>query len=454
MSRLGPVAAVQDVLLRLINAGVAIYDLGERRLLTRQTLDTERGLLADVVQDLEAAHRYSDRLSRRLRDFHGDRRKRIQSNQPVRCSQVPWWITKAPDGSLHLNESVAVIHEIYRLSETGLGGTAIAGKLNDSGFRNSRGGLWTGSSVDRTMARPATYGVLVLKDGTEIADFYPAAITGQQFRAATHRRKSGMRRGFVKGPQQHWIGAGISKCKYCGGAISVNSGTARDEAKSRIYYVRCSRPKCPGAGGWPLKPVTEHLLWCLTGPLQEHIATPPVRTPDLDQVEAEVADAYADLTAAQAKVEAAVFDPDLDLAIIKLLQTAVNTARERHGAALARRDAQAAQSQRQTLPEATEMDTPEGRRAFNIGLRRVGMSFLFDRPNQRIGIDYQGQQVWTELGDFLAANVVGVDGVEKIPVGDAVEPEPMSPDEQAYWDEVWRQAHMDDLKQRYPNSIL
>jgi DNA invertase Pin-like site-specific DNA recombinase len=449
LSRLGTLDAVQQVLLRLINAEVSIYDWGERRLLNRQTLNAERGLLASVVDDLEAANRYSARLSRRVADSHAARRQRIAAGQPARVGPLPAWVTQADDGGLLLNAHADVVRQMFVWSEHGHGGTAIARLLNADGHRNSRGGLWTGAAVDRVMARPSVYGTLVLADKNEIPGYYPAAVTEMQYRAAAHRRKTGARRGFTRGPNQHWIGAGISKCHHCQGSITINSGTQRDG--SRTYYVRCIRPGCAGAGGWPLNCVTQHLLWCLTGPLQSRILQPPPPPDDnaITAAQADIDAAQVALSAAQAKVEQAVFDPELDLATVKLLQSAVSGARERLGAAQATRDALMARRPSETIPEPS-LGTPDGRREFNLGLRRLGLRLQFDRPTQRIGIELHQRTTWTELGDFFAANAIGPSGAFEVERGDAQPPD-FTPDEQRYWDQVDAESIRAQYRDRLPS---
>ena len=409
LSRLEPLDGLQDVIFALVRAGIRIVTLEDGAEYSRKTITDDTTKLIVLVVKIGEAHRYGKRLATRVGAAHLKREEDLQAGVPRSVGLLPFWISRDKNDQLQLNDNAKTVQLIYRLSQAGKGGHQIARELNQLGLLTTQGKTWSGNNVNRLFTKPAVCGELVFR-GKTYPNFYPPAVSREQYEAASHRRAQnpGRRGGFGSADQMHWIGQGLTCCAECGGSMGVNSGTNRDG--SRRNYLRCRRGQDTSCSskGWRLEEATSYLLSRLTrkaleAVLGERLDTEPLKAA-LDATNVALDAATARLQAAEAKAIEAAQDPEADLALLKILsaaqskaQEAVRSAEREHLAAQAAYQAARTKATEVELPEA-DLSTPEGRKAMNDDLQRLGLKISTDWTQQRWGLSLPGTEVvWSSF---------------------------------------------------------
>ena len=407
ISRLEPLDGLQDVIFALVRAGVRIVTLEDGQEYSRESIADDASKLIVLVVKISEAHRYGKRLATRVGAAHQKREQDLQAGVARSVGLLPFWVSRDDSGQLQLNEKAATVELIFQLSEAGKGGHQIARELNQSGHLTAQGKAWGGVNVNRLITKPAVCGELVFR-GKSYPNFYPAVVSRERYEAATHRRSQnpGRRGGFASADQMHWVGQGLTFCAECGGALGVNSGTNRDG--SRRNYLRCRRGQNSSCSskGWRLDQATSYLLNRLTPKALEVIMGERI---DAGPLKAAVSAARVQLEAAESRLQAAeskaveaAQDSEVDLALLKILSTArtaamesVTEAKQHHLAAQAAYQAASGQAEEIKLPQA-DLSTPDGRKALNEGLLRLGLKIKADWGKQRWGLSLPGtQEIWS-----------------------------------------------------------
>jgi hypothetical protein len=342
---------------------------------------------------------------------HLKREQDLQAGVARSVGLLPFWISRDHSGQLQLNEPAKTVRLIYRLSEAGKGGHQIARELNQQGVLTPKGKTWSGVNVNRLFSKSAVCGDLVFR-GKTYPDFYPPAVSRAQYEAAAHRRAQnpGRRGGFASADQMHWIGQGLTFCAECGGAMGVNSGTNRDG--SRRNYLRCRKGQDSSCSskGWRLDQATSYLLSRLTPKaievvLGERLDTEPLEAA-VNATSVALDAATLRLQAAESKAIEAAQDPEVDLALLKILSTAqtkaqesVRVAEREHLAAQAAYQAARTKATQISLPSC-DLSTAEGRKTMNEGLERLGLKISTDWQQQRWGLSLPGTEiVWSSFSE-------------------------------------------------------
>ena len=398
LTRSTPVEGLQRILLALVDAGVAIYSVEDAALYSKETLSDGPGPLVMLVLRAGAAHDYSKRLGTRVAAAHERLRQRIAAGEKPKVNNTPWWIDWTGE-EYRLNDRAALVERMFDYSEQGWGGGRIAGQFNEEGLLNSRGGAWSAVAINSTMGRASCCGTLELKTGP-VPGFYPAVVSEERWRAATHRRTAvnTQRGGFAAATQFWFIGQGLARCRHCKRTVGVHSGTGK--GTKRLYYVRCQTPGCV-KGGWPLTDATLHLLDRLQPESLATLAGAPIDTTAADRA---VADAQVELDLAASRLQAArdkateaALSPDTPLATVTLLATAMEAAEKAVGGA-EKRLGEARAARMALVPVAPNVDLswlneqtdfiedPEDRRRINETLGRMGLRIEVDRATNEWGM--------------------------------------------------------------------
>lgn len=164
LSRQEPMAALQQVVFALVEAGVTIVDLEDRRSYNRESLAGD-GLIWLVLK-AKSAHEYSSRLSRRITaswDQHRDAlRSGTTTHRGQRGGRHPFWLTlNTATQQWELNDRAADVAFIFgQLQHHGL--TIVAQALNAQGSLSPGNKPWAHYSVRKVATDPAAMGTLRL----------------------------------------------------------------------------------------------------------------------------------------------------------------------------------------------------------------------------------------------------------------------------------------------------
>jgi len=289
------VEALQTVLGRCLDNGLDLFLIDRGLHVTRQTANSDSSVLIRLVLELDTAHAYSERLSRRMLQAHEQGRKRQAKGEISRAGWAPEWIdlvdahgrvipssasreAKAAGVQWQLNGKAALVQRVIELAEQGLGQTAIAQKLNAEGIpplrarRAKAGGgsstapVWNPGQVAHLIQSPSVAGGRELKrrTGDITWDYYPAVIPRPRWEALRLllSKRATMQ---TAGPQGllKFIGQGCTTCASCGRPMGYRMATHRKASGSSVTeYVRC-RGRVSGVCDQPslhMDAVVAHIL--------------------------------------------------------------------------------------------------------------------------------------------------------------------------------------------------
>ncbi|PWW04960.1 recombinase family protein [Mangrovibacter plantisponsor] len=287
-SRQNPFTVVA-YLSELVNHNITIHDVSLNMLINR----SNSAMLPLVTMSAQRAYEESKLKSDRIRDGWKRRRDQAFKQGTIVTNKRPQWIDVVDDRYV-LNEKVAVVREIFRLYQTGIGTPTIAKMLNERGsewlFESSR--LWRGESIHKLLRNKRVTGSIfiseIIRDYNSTfnpvdqklseMDVYPIAISKEEFdlvQELLKSRRSGVkvtggkflkkfydpdtnkpyldRDGNVielevdtgKEITQSNIFNGIFRCARCGEAMYHNVVVTKRDSKKRgkfteeYRYIRC-----------------------------------------------------------------------------------------------------------------------------------------------------------------------------------------------------------------------
>jgi DNA invertase Pin-like site-specific DNA recombinase len=312
-----PVETLQRIFGECLEKGLDLYLLDRGLHVTSETVNTDVSVLIRLALEIDAAHRYSERLSRRMRHAHQAGREKIADGQLVRIGWAPEWLDAldaagvvipkqaSADAKKHaagwrLNSKAETVLQIVEFAEQGLGQVAIAAELNARGVRPFRFEQSLAAAVAKAQRRAALEGVPMVEEdvprpawnpgqiahvlespaiagGRELQrrtgniawGYWPGVITRPRWEALRQRlnaraaHQTAGRQSTVK-----FIGQGLCTCASCGRPVGYRQSAYRPRGHGRKAepvvkeYVRC-RGRIGGqcsAASLPLRDVVAHIL--------------------------------------------------------------------------------------------------------------------------------------------------------------------------------------------------
>lgn len=437
--------ALGPLLTRVFPAGVVIVNLREGVTYSQAAFEEDDRLLADLLDDIRAANRYSTRLSRRLVGYWDQVRERIMRGEVVRPDAIaPFWIS-AHQGRWVLNDRAGLARRIFDRA-LDVGAVTIARELNAEGEpaparRGDPGRPWSSGALVHHLQNPAAYGAVRFQRGRIQRDgYFPALITREQWdrvqAAIQGRRQDPGSRG--RRDLTRWIGQGLTTCA-CGSRVRVMaSGTGR-----RHRYVQCERRR-DQAGAceaitYRLDLLTAHLLTRLQPAQLERLLDldgdrQRAAARRRDRARQGVEAAELALANAERALQAAILDGRAVEVFVQTHQQAAAAAEAARSELAAAAAALAALVERDAAVDlhddaaallrsfATGEDAPLQRQAVNRGLRRLGVRITLAANRQAMGLRVgDGETDWQPVNwasiDYL---IRGRSGVRTLDLGDAV----------------------------------
>lgn len=161
---------------------------------------------------------------------------------------LPGWLEWRADKVEIIEHRADIVRDIYRLSADGIGSTAIARRLNETGRlpwgRYSKGAKksWQPSSIYKLLESPTPEGDFVPtidgQPGDKIVGYYPRIVEVDVVKAAREakRRRRGMK---SMGPSRDFINVfqGLVRCGQCNGRMHVQK--CQDQKGVVRRYFRC-----------------------------------------------------------------------------------------------------------------------------------------------------------------------------------------------------------------------
>jgi DNA invertase Pin-like site-specific DNA recombinase len=178
------------LLLGLIESGIRIVQLSPTELVYDEKSDEMQLMLAIV--ELSRGHRESKRKSDLQSATWADKRRKAREDGTVLTRRFPAWVEER-DGRLRLiRDRAAVVRRIFKLAAAGYGHKMTVGVLIREGVPSfGPAGHWNASYVGAILKDRRAVGEFQPRrrrdrkpEGPPIADYYPAAVTEEEFYAA------------------------------------------------------------------------------------------------------------------------------------------------------------------------------------------------------------------------------------------------------------------------------
>ena len=307
-----PMETLQRIFGQCLELGLDLLLLGRDLHVTKAAVNSDVSVLIRLALEIDAAHRYSDQLSRRMLQAHEQGRKAQSEGRIARAGWRPEWVdlvdTKgqviprtAPRELVkngvkwELNDLAATVERVIAMAEQGMGQTLICKTFNSEGIPPLRGERTYANAlakaqeearkkkekfdpasvprpscnpgqVEHLLQSPAVAGGRELKrrTGDITWDYYPPVITRARWEAL-RQLLNGKATGSGSGKQDQirFIGQAVTTCSSCGGSMGFRMTNHSKNGKLYpVSFLRC-RGRVRGTCAAPMlrmDPVVAHVL--------------------------------------------------------------------------------------------------------------------------------------------------------------------------------------------------
>lgn len=243
---------------QIINAGIVIVSLIDRKEYTLERMRTDPDLLKHLQTVLEKGWLESRDKGDRLQEVWAEKRAELIAGGKRKLTlQGPGWLDLIPDnpkvplvGDWHFNERVETVRLAFELCIQGLGKEAIVRSFNAEGRATFKGGDgWNASTLGFLLKDRRTIGELQLytkvsgsrqPSGEPIKGYFPAAVDEDTFyraQAEIAKRYCGARPG-TKGKVPN-IFIGVAQCQ-CGRAMEFRDRQGKGKPSPSSVYLACT----------------------------------------------------------------------------------------------------------------------------------------------------------------------------------------------------------------------
>lgn len=264
VSRQDPWEAL-PVFQQIINAGVIVVTLQDRRRFCKATLKAQPFLIMESLLGMLRAHQESEAKSVRLRSVWAAKRATI-ADKPL-TARCPAWLTlePIPPRKFVIDEARAsVVRRIFELTLSGVGQEAIAKRFNREGVPIfGKAGYWQRSYLCKILGNPAVIGDFQPHIDEHIGgkrsrqpletvrDYYPAIVDRKTFEAVRTMRADRKRPPRPHGEVRSLV-AGLASCPRCEGSMTRVSKAS--SSKPGKPYLVCSSRRYGGGCNMPAVP--------------------------------------------------------------------------------------------------------------------------------------------------------------------------------------------------------
>ncbi len=243
---------VRDALPRfldLLAKGINVFTSLDQRTYTKDFDVTD--LLVSIIS-MSRAHEESATKGSRVSSAWQNKHKEARETGKPLGKLHPLWLDLTPDGYVLNPDHAQVVRRIFDLSAKGYGSRVIAATLNQDGIptfsagRKNSSGLWGFSTIRHILESRTTLGdyqphIFIdgvrTPDGEPIKDFFPPAVSEEEFYLAAAARASRRLHKITKVTKNFNVLAGIFFCQKCGGAMHLQG------FKDRKYFKCANKQK-------------------------------------------------------------------------------------------------------------------------------------------------------------------------------------------------------------------
>jgi DNA invertase Pin-like site-specific DNA recombinase len=179
--------------LRIIQAGVGIVTIQDRKRYTLKSINESPHELMYSIMLMAAAHEYSSKLSYRVRQARDKALDDLKAGKRITVhGKPPMWLQWDAENEAYKvhPDRHRIVRQMIEWALSGIGCTGIAKRLAKAGYATREGHkTWSASVVRRMLRSPALYGIYTperRRDGKHmaldpVANYYPPIATEEEF---------------------------------------------------------------------------------------------------------------------------------------------------------------------------------------------------------------------------------------------------------------------------------
>jgi len=240
----------QDIVRQILKEDITIVTLLNEVVYTRERVNRDPGLIYTMTAAIILAHEESRKKQERLKAAWVN--KRNISADKILTAMCPSWLTvdKAANEFFVCPIRAALLNRIFNLYNDGLGQYNIAKILNSENIKPPRSQYWSSSSIAGLMSNIAVVGDYQphVRDGRQkrlpvgdvLKGYYPQIVSEVKFQKAQDIRQSRNNRKIGrKNKNYNNLFAGMARCGYCGGTLTIDTNNYRAKRVKTYQYLYC-----------------------------------------------------------------------------------------------------------------------------------------------------------------------------------------------------------------------
>ncbi|WJI64501.1 recombinase family protein [Mesorhizobium sp. C416B] len=228
---------VLSVFLEILKAGIVLVTLGEESERVFRWEDIIERDLEDAIDEMRASHRFSQKLSRRVKDSWIGRTKTARDTGKPIPGNLPAWLYYDANGDLQIDEAKAeIVRRIFDMCISGMGLNVIAQTLNRAGVPplglakrktiKNRSNFWTVTSVAYLLRYKAVFGEYHRKTGEVLTGIFPVIVSKDDFYRAEAARATRLTVAKGRNGKAYTnLFKGIAICHDCGEPMNIRNNT-------------------------------------------------------------------------------------------------------------------------------------------------------------------------------------------------------------------------------------
>lgn len=269
LSRL-PVMQALAVFQSIINGGVTVVNLKDKKEYSRESLNDNWFELMPILVSMGRAHEESTRKATLLGKAWKKKKEAAVNEQKPMGNNAPMWLEyieedKAKGIKAHykpIPKWVVIVERIFQLSIAGNGRSTIAALLNKEGISAFKGGKWGTTQISRILSSRAVLGeyqpkTMREKDGDPVIGYFEPILDEDTFNRAAAANKSRHIHRATKTTKNFNVWAGVAKCSICSSSMySISKG----KPPKGYTYLSCSGTRLNGCKAKAIRiEKTEHV---------------------------------------------------------------------------------------------------------------------------------------------------------------------------------------------------
>lgn len=254
-------------ILDLLNADIKIATTSPEQLYTKERLEKEPFLAAEILLTAIRANEESQMKSVRAGSIWAKKRANA-ATQPL-GARLPHWLRLEKDkaapkedkGKIVIDSDRAeIVKSLFEQAANGVPTFRLAFNLNKQGVkpwgnaRNKSGqSLWQRSYIHRILTNKAVIGIGQpcgkgrRPDGPAIPNYFPRVITDELFYLVYNAKQANAGRVGKVGGAKNLFGGGLCRCGLCGGSVIMDDRSRLTQKGKRLYqHLVCRAAKTGG----------------------------------------------------------------------------------------------------------------------------------------------------------------------------------------------------------------